>query len=221
VPSVDPLTPEARELVSRFHELFYAESGWRHNHWLGVRVLKTPFDLWIYQEILFKQQPDVVIECGTARGGSAYFLASIMDLIGKGRVITMDVRSLDERPSHDRITYLTGSSTDPGMVATVRGAIGAGEQAMVILDSDHSRDHVLEELRAYGPLVSEGHYMIVEDTNINGHPILPDHGPGPMEAVEAFLAEERGRWRSARWCERLLLTFNPRGYLKRRRAQPG
>jgi cephalosporin hydroxylase len=106
------------------------------------------------------------------------------------------------------------------MVATVRDAIGAGEQAMVILDSDHSRDHVLEELRAYGPLVSEGHYMIVEDTNVNGHPILPGHGPGPMEAVDAFLAEEGDRWRIARRCERLLLTFNPRGYLRRKPPPP-
>jgi len=221
VASVGPPTPEAREIVDRFHELFYWEGGWRQNHWLGVRVLKTPFDLWIYQEILFQQQPDVVIECGTARGGSAYFLASIMDLIGKGRVITMDIRSLEDRPSHERITYLTGSSTDPGMVAKVRDAVRTDEQAMVILDSDHNRDHVLEELRTYGSLVSEGHYMIVEDTNINGHPILPDHGPGPMEAVEAFLAEEGDRWRIARRCERLLLTFNPRGYLRRRPAQPG
>jgi len=216
----DPRSPETRALIDRFHDLFYWEGGWRRNHWLGVRALKTPFDLWIYQEILFELRPDVVIETGTARGGSAYFLASMMDLIGAGRVITVDVQPRDDRPSHPRITYLTGSSTDPEIVAAVRGSIGAGDRTMVILDSDHARDHVLTELRTYGSLVSAGHYLIVEDTNVNGHPIMPDHGPGPMEAVGDFLAEEGDRWRTMRECERLLLTFNPGGYLRRKPLKP-
>ena len=216
MPAADSLSPEARETVSRFHTLFYSESGWRQNHWLGVRVLKSPFDLWIYQEILFEQRPDVIVECGTARGGSAYFLASMLDLIGAGRVITIDIEHRDGRPAHPRITYLTGSSTDPEIVSAVQDSIGPNERAMVILDSDHARDHVLAEMKIYGPLVTEGHYLIVEDTNVNGHPILPNHGPGPMEAVEAFLVDERQRWRVSRQCERLLLTFNPRGFLRRK-----
>ena len=217
MPAVDSQSPEALETVRRFHDLFYNHKNtWRQNHWLGVRVLKSPFDLWIYQEILFEQRPDIVVECGTARGGSAYYLASMLDLIGSGRVITVDIERREDRPTHSRITYLRGSSTDPETVAGVRESIGPGEKTMVILDSDHARDHVLAELRAYGPLVTEGHFLIVEDTNVNGHPILPDHGPGPMEAVEAFLAEEAERWQIVRRCERLLLTFNPRGFLKRR-----
>ena len=86
---------------------------------------------------------------------------------------------------------------------------------MVVLDSNHSRDHVLRELEVYGPLVTPGCYLVVEDTNVNGHPVLPDHGPGPMEAVEEFLATtddfevDRGR-------ENRLLSFNPSGYLRRR-----
>jgi cephalosporin hydroxylase len=217
MPAADSNSPEDLETVRRFHELFYNHRGtWRQLHWRGVRVLKNPFDLWIYQEILFEERPDVVVECGTARGGSAYYLASVLDLIGSGRVITVDIEARDDRPSHPRITYIEGSSTDPETIAGIRDSIGADETAMVILDSDHARDHVLAELKAYAPLVSEGHYLIVEDTNVNGHPIRPEHGPGPMEAVEAFLAEESGGWQMVGRCERLLLTFNPRGYLRRR-----
>lgn len=217
MPRPDHEDPEALETVRRFHELYYnSGSPWRQNRWLGVRALKSPFDLWIYQEILFEQRPDVVVECGTARGGSAYFLASMLDLIGAGRVITVDIEPRDDRPPHPRITYLTGSSTDPEIVATVRDSIGPDEKTMVILDSDHSRDHVLAELRAYGPLVTKGYHLIVEDTNVNGNPILPEHGPGPKEAIEAFLAEDGEHWRVAKQWERMLLTFNPGGFLKRR-----
>jgi cephalosporin hydroxylase len=220
------LDPEARDTIARFHELFYGTGDerlfapWHRNRWLGVPTLKCPFDLWIYQELLFLRRPDVVIESGTAKGGSTYFLASILDMIGSGRVVTVDIVPQD-RPAHPRITYLTGSSTDPEIVATVRESIGHDERVMVILDSDHSRDHVLSEMRTYGPLVSKGQYLIVEDTNVNGHPVFPEHGPGPMEAVRDFVAEQGEDWQVDESRERLLLTFNPGGYLRRVRPVTG
>jgi cephalosporin hydroxylase len=95
-----------------------------------------------------------------------------------------------------------------------RRADGAAA-VMAVLDSDHSYEHVLKELEAYGPLVTPGCYMIVEDTNVNGHPVVPDHGSGPAEAVETFL-NESAFFDVDRDRERLLMTFNPGGYLRRR-----
>jgi cephalosporin hydroxylase len=156
----------------------------------------------------------VVVECGTAGGGSAWYFAGLFDLIGNGRIVTVDVVDPGNRPEHERITYLSGSSIDPEVVEQVRSHIGADERVMVVLDSDHSMGHVLEELRAYQHLVSPGSYLIVEDSNINGHPVVPFCGPGPWEALEAFLRETDAFVRD-KDREKFFLTFNPGGYLRR------
>jgi cephalosporin hydroxylase len=156
----------------------------------------------------------VIVETGTADGGSALFLASICDLLDHGEIVTVDI---DERPrpSHPRITYVGGSSIAPDVVTRVKEFVGDRAPVLVILDSDHTRDHVLEELHAYSSLVTSSSYLVVEDTNINGHPVLPDFGPGPMEALDTFLRED-GDFSIDPDREKLLLTFNPRGYLRRR-----
>ena len=184
-------------------------------HWLGVRTDKCPLDLWVYQELISRLRPDVIVETGTLDGGSALYLASICDLVGHGEVVTIDIEAPPAPPEHARITYVRGSSVDAEIVARVR-ALVAGGSALVILDSDHQCDHVLAEMRAYADLVPVGGYLIVEDTILNGHPINPEFGPGPMEAVEAFLAEDR-RFEPDPRCEKLYLTFNRRGYLRRAR----
>ncbi len=177
-------------------------------------VAKCPTDLWIYQEMIFELRPNLIVETGTWKGASAHFMASICDLLGEGSVVTVDIENLPDRPQHPRITYLHGSSTSPEVVEEVsRMAAGAG-RTLVILDSDHSRDHVLAEMRVYADVVTPGSYMIVEDTNVNGHPIFPEFGPGPMEALEAFLAQ-RTDFTVDRSREKLLMTFNPRGYLRK------
>jgi cephalosporin hydroxylase len=117
------------------------------------------------------------------------------------------------RPEHSRITYITGSSIDPAVIAQVREAVGS-RRAMVVLDSDHLADHVYKELIAYSPLVQVGDYLVVEDTNVNGHPTYPEFGPGPMEAVDKFLSEN-DEFAVDRRCERFLMTLYPSGYLKR------
>jgi cephalosporin hydroxylase len=205
------------DVVQDFHKLYYTspQRTWQNTFWMGVHIKKCPLDIWIYQEILFRTRPDLIIECGTSRGGGALFLASMCDLMYCGRVLTIDINKLAGRPSHPRITYLTGSSLASDVVGAVRAALVPGERVMVILDSKHQKDHVLGECRTYGPLVTEGNYLIVEDTNINGNPVRPRFGPGPMEAVEEFLEEAGDRFVVDRECEKFLLTFNPSGYLRR------
>jgi cephalosporin hydroxylase len=201
--------------VDRFHVAYYDSEVWKDDtRWFGVPAQKCPLDLWVYQELLFQLRPDLVIETGTASGGSAYFLASIMDLLGRGRVVTIDIQTIEGRPQHDRIRYVTGSSLDEEIVGASRAKASGAETVMVILDSAHEKEHVLAELHAYSPLVTPGSYLVVEDTNVNGHPVLPVYGPGPAEAVGEFLAETE-QFRVDRSREKFLLTFNPRGYLQR------
>jgi cephalosporin hydroxylase len=211
--------PASEAAVERFHRLYYdaqlAGGTWADTRWLDVPVGKTPLDLWVHQEIVVETRPELVVETGTFMGGSALFFASLLDLLGGGRVVTIDVEARERRPEHPRISYLHGSSTDAAIVTQVQALAREATRVMVVLDSDHRREHVLDEMRAYGGLVSSGCYLVVEDTNINGHPVMPEFGPGPSEALEAFLAEsddfvvDRSR-------EKFLLSFNPGGFLRRR-----
>jgi cephalosporin hydroxylase len=210
-----------KRVVDPFHRLFY-DSGWftwSDTKWLGVPTQKCPLDLWVYQEILEETRPAVIVECGTAFGGSALFLASMCDLLGRGDVITIDVDPYPDRPVHDRITYLTGSSTALETIERVAAFVAEREPVLVFLDSDHSKNHVLDELRLYSRFVSPGSYLIVEDTNVNGHPVLEDFGPGPAEAVDCFLAEEPAFFVD-KTREKYFLTFNPNGYLCRKSRLP-
>lgn len=208
------VAPVERTVTNLFHRMYYGLGSrtWRRTTWLGTPIRKCPLDLWIYQELLTRVRPDLILETGTYDGGGAHYLASICDLLGSGRVITVDISPKPDRPQHPRITYLEGSSTSPEIVSRI--AKEASGTIMVILDSDHSRDHVLDELKAYSSLVTPGSYLIVEDTNINGHPARPRWGPGPMEAVEEFLLSH-SEFSVDRDCEKFFLTFNPCGYLRR------
>jgi cephalosporin hydroxylase len=213
-------TVDRDRTVETFHRIYYdaQDTTWKQTFWLGVTVRKCALDLWTYQEILFETRPDLIVETGTYLGGSALYLASICDLLGHGKVVTIDISAPPGRPRHRRITYLQGSSVDPDVVGRIEQRARRAKRVMVILDSNHSRDHVLQELEAFGPLVTPGCYLVVEDTNVNGHPVLPDHGPGPMEAVESFLARTDA-FEVDRSREKRLLTFNPSGYLRRRTVQ--
>jgi cephalosporin hydroxylase/SAM-dependent methyltransferase len=208
------------ELIRDFTNLYFEGPDGKYLYettsWLGVPALKCPLDLWIYQEIIFKTRPDTLIEAGVFRGGTTLYLASILDLIGAGRILACDVclDYVDDKVrAHPRIQLFEGSSIDPNIVADIAGQCW-GRRTMVILDSDHAYDHVLQELLIYSPLVTPGCYLICEDTVVNGNPVLPDHGPGPHEAVQEFL-QSHPEWEADRDCERLLVTFNPSGYLRR------
>ena len=202
-----------RAAVSRAHDVLYLSDAWTETSWLGAQALKNPLDLWVYQEIIVEQRPELIVETGTYRGGSAFYLASICDLVGAGEVVSIDVEPLrEDYPAHPRITYLGGkSSTHPDVVAQVRGR-AKGKRVLVVLDSDHSQAHVEAELAAYSPLVQVGGYVIVEDSNIGQ--IRKDLLPGPLQAIEAFLART-DEFAIDRAREKFLITQNPSGYLRR------
>ena len=184
------------------------------NFWLGVPVGKSPLDLWIYEEILYRTKPDVLIEAGTYKGGSALYFASIFQLMGNGRVITIDIRAYPGRPQNRRITYLIGSSTSNSVVEQVKNLIHPGERVMVVLDSDHHKAHVLKELRFYSPLVSVGCYLVVEDTSFREFPPPGQNYPNPADAVDEFLKSHH-EFTPDRSCERFGVTMFPGGCLQR------
>jgi cephalosporin hydroxylase len=211
-----------QDITHAFHRQYHNEwweQTMENTRWLGTATMQTPLDMWVVQEILHETRPDLLIETGTRLGGGASYYASIMDLLRHGRIFTVDIEDHPGKPQHSRIEYFIGSSTDPTTVGAMKSRVQGGERVMVILDSDHSKEHVLREMEMYGPLVCVGCYMIVQDTHLNGHPIYVDFSPGPgkqgpMEAVHEFLARnsdfvaDRGR-------EKYGLTFNPNGWLKR------
>lgn len=206
---------DKNDIINRFHKLYYDSAllGGTHKStvFLGIPTRKCPLDMWLYQEIIYRNKPDVIIECGTSHGGSALYMASICDLINKGEIITVDIEVLP-RPPHQRIKYLLGSSTSIEIVNKIENLIKDKEKVMVILDSDHSQNHVFKELEIYNKFVTSGQYLIVEDTNVNGHPVYPEHGPGPMEALGEFL-KTNNDFKIDEIESKFLLTFNPRGYL--------
>lgn len=199
--------------IKGFHKLYYysAPNTWQNTYWMGIPAQKCPLDLWIYEEVIYETKPSFIIETGTANGGSALFFASICDLIGKGKVITIDISECDV--SHRRITKVVGDSVSKEVINQVKDIVG-NKPAMVILDSDHHKNHVLEEMELYSEFVSVGNYLVVEDANINGHPVLPGWGGGPMEAVEEFI-KCRQDFEIDKAREKFLLTFLPKGFLRR------
>jgi len=200
-----------QKIIDDFHKLFYEQRGF-DTKWMGTEMGKYASDLLMYQEIIYDTKPDVIIECGTDKGGSALFFAHLFDLLGKGEVITIDIDDKNP-PQHKRITHLVGKSTSKEIVEKVKERV-QGKRIMVILDSDHDKGNVLRELKAYHDLVSKGCYLIVEDSNVNGHPVYKNFGPGPFEAVEEFL-KGNNDFKIDRSCERFLITTNPNGYLRR------
>jgi len=206
----------SRAYIKGFHKFFYyrffSKSPYEKKiFWLGKEISKLPLDSWIYQEILWELKPDVLVECGTDKGGSAFFFASIFDLLGKGEVITIDIN--DTEVPHPRVTKIKGSSVSEETYAKVK-KMAEGKKVMVVLDSDHTRDHVIREMKLYGELVTPGFYMVVEDSNINGHPVLPGWGAGPMEAIKKFL-KQRNDFVIDISREKFGVTFYPRGFLKK------
>jgi cephalosporin hydroxylase len=213
------------EITGRFHDLFYSSQVWRNTYWKSTPVLKCPLDLWTYQELIFQLRPELVVECGTWAGGSSLFIADLLDLTGRGNVVTIDILSAEEvrahyannlpdrfcrlqiRPEHPRVRYLLGSSTDRAIVEAVCEAADRKETVLIIADSDHSQQHAYAELLAYCHLVTPGSYFIMEDTNI---PV-----DGPNAAVASFLAEHT-EFEPDLGMQKFLLTFNPGGFLRRK-----
>lgn len=204
-------------VAKAFHKIYYHWAGpqtWERNHFMGTKVLKCPFDLWTYQEILFETKPELIIECGTFNGGSTMYFCGLFDMMGQGQIVSIDIDPQPDLPSHPRARFIKASSIAPEIVEEMR-ALSEGKRTMVILDSDHSRDHVLKELQIYWSFVTPGCYLVVEDGNVNGHPVFKAHGPGPTEALNEFL-KTNDAFEVDRDRERHMVSFNPGGYLRRR-----
>lgn len=179
---------------------------WKKTSFLGQPIAKAPSDLWVYQEIMTEVRPSLVIETGTFDGGSAYYFATLMDLlrIERGRVLTVDVFPFEIGRRHDRVTYVAGSSVDLDVVAKASDAAASRWPVLVSLDSCHEPEHVMSEMRVYANLVTRGSYMVVEDTAFS---TLRD-------VVRAFVEEDR-RFEVDLSRERHIISQNKGGWLKR------
>ena len=222
MPRPESITPEQWKIVDEFHTLYYN----RTSQWLGYPVLKNPIDMLMYQEIIVGTKPQTIIECGTGCGGSVRFFASILALISDGgQVISIDTNTdlqafyrwafpehpggvfPDTRPDAPGLHYITGNTIAPSTLRKVT-ALQHG-RTMVVLDSTHSTQHVLDECELYAPFVTPDCYLVVEDINIAGHPVAPEwKDGGPYEAVATFLpAHPEFRW-DASLVEHYLLSYH-------------
>jgi cephalosporin hydroxylase len=159
---------------------------------------------------------DLVVECGTNRGGSALYMASIFDLLGRGHVITIDVAPLSE-VDHPRVQKIIGSSTDESVYSKVKTKISelGASKVMVLLDSDHAGPHVLQELEMYAELVPVGGYLLVQDGCIDELRIMRRDRPGPLWAVRRFVQEDPRFVVDHERSDRFLFSHSPQGWLRR------
>ena len=185
---------------------------------MGRKIVKCPLDVWVVQEIIWETRPELIVETGCFHGGSALYYAHLFDLMNvtRGKVLSIDITydPTFDYPNHPRVEFLLGaSSVDPAVISHVAKAC-EGRRTMVILDSDHACDHVLQELRAYHGFVTDGCYLVVEDSNVNGYPVMPMHGPGPAEAIKAWEPSKHG-FVVDKEREKFLMTFHPGGFLRK------
>lgn len=199
-------TPEAFDAVSRAWVRVGFDNKYVYGFtWLGRPILQLPEDIVRVQEAVYRVQPDVIVETGVAHGGSLVFYAGLCRAMGRGRVIGIDVEirphnraALEQHELFDLITLVEGSSTDPATVDEVRSLVGADRNGFVVLDSNHSKDHVLGELRAYSGFVGPGSYLVAADGGIMtaaaGAPLAgPDWADSnPLHAIDEFLRENPG-----------------------------
>jgi cephalosporin hydroxylase len=195
--------------------------------WLGLPMIQLPADIVATQEIIWKTQPDIIIETGVAWGGSILMYASLMQLYGKGKVIGIDLNlyehvesQIASYPFSHRIELIKGSSTDHDIVSRVKKQIQPGQKVMLLLDSNHTHEHVLEELRLYAPMVTKDQYLVVSDTIVEDIPVQLHRprpwGPGnnPKSALIQYL-KEVDRFEVDEYINsKMLTTFNPMGYVK-------
>lgn len=198
--------------------------------WMGVPIIQLPADIMVTQEVMWATRPTVIIETGVARGGSMIMMNSLLKLMGGGKVIGVDIdirahnrEAIENHPMSDGIILIEGSSVADDVLDQVKAHIGPDDRVMVVLDSDHSRSHVLAELRAYGPLVTENCYMVVADT-ASGF-LSEDQAPKrrskiwyqgdePLSAARDYMAETDRFEVDPAVNGKLVMASSPQGYLK-------
>lgn len=218
------LLKKSQDFFKQISDKFYSYNF----DWLGLPIIQFPQDIVAIQEVIWKTKPDLIIETGVARGGSLILSASILHLLnGNGRVIGVDIdirthnrEAIENHPLAHRISLVQGSSIDHSIVDQVKKYIKSGDRVMVILDSNHTHQHVLEELRLYSPFVTKDCYLVVMDTVVEDMPedYFPDRpwgkGDNPKTAVHAFMKETNRFEIDASIHNKLLITVAPDGYLK-------
>ncbi|MBM3560526.1 MAG: hydroxylase [Alphaproteobacteria bacterium] len=226
--TVDLYSREGLDLLSNLwlksaaeHRVMYEPT------WLGRPVIQFPTDIVAIQELLWRIRPDVVIETGVAHGGSLVLSASILQLLGRGKVIGVDIEigphnraAIEAHPLKHRIELIEGSSIAGDTVAAVRASASEAETVLVFLDSSHTVNHVRQELEIYSPLVTPGSYLVAHDGSQAWVWDIPrgkldwkdDH---PLKAIHAFLAEHPEFSIDPHWT-RYGITSSPDGWLKRR-----
>jgi cephalosporin hydroxylase len=233
--SVHPLaSAEAFHAVSQA----WLRVGWDAKHvysftWMGRPIIQLPEDMVRLQEVIWTLKPDVIVETGVAHGGSLIFYASLLEAMARGRVIGIDIEirphnraAIEAHPLFHRIELVEGSSTDPAVVADVKGRISPEETVLVLLDSNHSRDHVLAELRAYADLVPPGSYLVATDGIMQQVQGAPRSAPdwkwnNPQQAARDFVAEdgrfviEEPAWLFNEGLVRERVTYWPGAFVKR------
>lgn len=184
--------------------------------WLGKPIWQNILDLWVIQETVFEVKPNLLIETGTNKGGSAFFYAQMFDLMGKGKVVSIDIEKMHNL-THPRIEFIVGHSTSDYVLGKVRDiASSVGGPVMVILDSDHSRDHVSSELEEYARFVTPNSYLLVQDGVIDILPIFRFDRPGPLAAIRSFIQRHSEFEVDIERGGRFLITHHPSGWLRKR-----
>lgn len=223
-------TPELQEAAAVFN-VASNKSKYSYNFsWMGRPIIQYPQDMIAMQEIIWSLQPDLIIETGIAHGGSLIYYASLLELIGKGEVLGIDIdirehnrEAIEKHPMYKRISMIQGSAIDPEVVSKVKEHTIGKKTILVVLDSNHTHEHVLAELEMYSPFVSIGSYIVAFDTIVENLPdnYLPGHvrpwgiGDNPMTAVKAFIKEHPQFVIDTAINNKLLISVAPDGYLKK------
>ncbi|MEI6142863.1 MAG: cephalosporin hydroxylase family protein [Mariniphaga sp.] len=196
--------------------------------WLGRPIIQYPSDILAMQEIIWQVKPDLIIETGIAHGGSIIFSASMLEIIGHGEVIAIDIDirkhnkdEIEKHPMCKRITMIEGSSIDPNTIEKVKESVKNKLRVLVFLDSNHTHEHVLEELKLYSPFVTINSYIIVFDTFLEDLPAECSNnrpwgkGNNPKTAVWEFMKSNDSFYIDKTFENKLVITSSPDGYLKR------
>ena len=222
-------TPELLDVSRQWIRTTYAHEYSYHFEWMGMPIIQYPQDMVALQELIWKLRPDVVVETGIARGGSLVFYASMLQLVGGGKVIGVDIdirphnrEAIEAHPMAPHIALIEGSSIDRATVDEVEKRVVDAQRVLVVLDSHHTHDHVMAELEMYSPMVTPDSYLVVFDTIVDELPPEAsshrDWAPGnsPGSAVEAFLQASNEFEVDAAITDKLLITAARGGYLRRR-----
>lgn len=218
-----------REATQSWFETSYRHEYSYHFKWMGLPIIQYPQDVVAVQELVWDLKPDAIIETGIARGGSLIFYASLFEMMGtNGKVVGIDIdirqpnrRAIEEHPMSKRIEMIEGSSVEDDVIAQVAASVDGRDSVLVILDSNHTHDHVLAELQLYSQFVTANNYLIVFDTIVELMPedTYPDRpwgrGDNPMSAVQEFLAAHPEFEVDSTITDKLMITAAPGGYLRR------